>query len=72
MQADKRDKSINAQINVMADEGEEDTQNPHVVENRRQQFQGYLDQKDDREAEHNHIYQNKQCKQTYNVDSIGS
>eukprot|EP00972_Heterocapsa_arctica_P067930 10029183-Heterocapsa_arctica.AAC.1 len=63
MQAAKKDKHIKAQRQIMKYEDNPDTKNLHAVENIRQQFQGYLDQKEDREIEQKRLDQTNGNKQ---------
>eukprot|EP00972_Heterocapsa_arctica_P113850 16439442-Heterocapsa_arctica.AAC.1 len=65
MQAAKKDKHIKAQRQVMIYEEYADTQNLYAVANRRQQYQGYVDQKEDISIEQKRFDQTHENKQNY-------
>eukprot|EP00972_Heterocapsa_arctica_P031434 4629457-Heterocapsa_arctica.AAC.1 len=65
IQAHKMDKHNKAQNRAAEDIDPGDTTNPHVVENRRQQYQGYLDQKEDREKEEKSTVKNNDLKRKF-------
>eukprot|EP00972_Heterocapsa_arctica_P041902 6180207-Heterocapsa_arctica.AAC.1 len=68
IQAHKRDKHIKTQNKDSENIESGDTLNIHAVENRRQQYQGYLDQKEDRETEEKSTVKNKELKQKFKDD----